>query len=389
MGEDSLPNRRGPLMDIKVLDLGVLIAGPLVACYMGDLGADVVKVERPSGDPCRLNGRYKDGISLTWKFYGRNKRTLVIDFATDEGRRQLLDLVRVADIVVENFRPDTLEKWGLGWEELRAVNPTLIMVRISGFGQQGPNRKRPGFGTIAESMAGFAALNGWPDGPPTLPPGGLADTTAAMAATISALAALHRRETSGEGEMIDVSLIDPLFTLLGCNLIDYTQLGVEPKRTGNRLEFAAPRGAYQCNDGGWFAISGATPDMAKRIFEAVGHPQFADDPRLVTNSARSKNADLVDEIIQRWAGTVTREEALKRLEATGAPVGPIYSMHDILNDAHFKERKLCVDVPDPELGSVCMPNVFARLRNNPSTIRFAGRPLDADRESILRDWGGQ
>lgn len=380
--------RQGPLTDIKVLDLGVLIAGPLVASYLGDLGADVVKVERPTGDPCRLNGRHIDKVGTTWKYFGRNKRTIAIDFATKEGRDQLLELVRAADIVVENFKPGTLEKWGLGYEAFQAVNPGVILVRVSGFGQEGPYSARPGFGTIAESMAGFTALNGWADGPPTLPPVPLADTFASMAAAIGALAALSRRRATGEGEVVDVSLIEPLFSLLGCQLVDYTALGVEPKRVGNRLEFAAPRGAYLCSDGKWFAISGATPDTAKRIFEAVGRPDFADDPRLATNSARSQNVELVDEIIQTWASTVTRPEALERLEATGAPVGPIYTMPDIVADRHFQARPVFVDVPDPELGSVRMPDVFCKLKNNPGRVRFAGRPIDADRAAIMRDWLG-
>lgn len=386
---EELPQRRGPLCDIKVLDLGVVIAGPLVGCYLGDLGADVVKVERPLGDPSRATGRHVDGVSLIWKYIGRNKRTLSLDLNTEEGRARALALAAVADIVVENFRPGTLEKWGLGWETLHAANPRLILVRISGFGQHGPYRERPGFGTIAESMAGFTGLNGWPDGPPTLAPVALADTAAAKAATIAALAALHRRDVSGgEGELVDVSLIEPLFSLFSPQFIDYNFFGEEPKRVGNRLEFASPRGAYRCKDGKWFAISGATPATARKIFEAVGFPNFAADPRFATNAARMQNADAVDEIIQLWASGITREEALARLNETGAPVGPVYSMQDVIDDAHFKARPVYVDVPDPELGLVRMPNVFAQLKNNPGAIRFAGRPVDADRKSILRDWLG-
>ncbi|PQA87654.1 CaiB/BaiF CoA transferase family protein [Hyphococcus luteus] len=386
---DELPPASGPLRGVKVLDLGVVIAGPLVGCYFGDLGADVVKVERPGGDPSRATGRQAKGASLIWKYVGRNKRTLAIDFASEEGRETVLDLVREADIVIENFRPGTLEKWGLGWDDLRKVNPGLIMVRISGFGQEGPYRKRPGFGTIAESMAGFTGLNGWPDGPPTLSPIALADTYAAMAASISALAALHRRHVSGEGELIDVSLIEPLFSCLSPQFIDYSVFGVEPKRAGSRLEFASPRGAYECKDGKWFAISGATPVTAQRIFEATGNSEFASDPRFSTNAARMENAELIDKIIQEWASTITRDEALEKLNETGAPVGPVYTMQDIIDDEHFKMRPIYVDVDDPELGQVRMPNVFAKLANNPGSIRFAGRQVDADRESILREWLGE
>jgi crotonobetainyl-CoA:carnitine CoA-transferase CaiB-like acyl-CoA transferase len=380
---------QGPLTGVRVLDLGVLLAGPLVGCYMGDLGADVVKIERPTGDPSRMTGRKVNDASLIWKHVGRNKRSVAVDLDSDEGRELILRLTSAADIVVENFRPGTLERKGLGWEALKAANPRLILVRVSGFGQKGPYRAKSGFGTVAESMAGFTNLNGWPDGPPTLSPIPLADTAAALAATISALAALVRRNISGEGELIDVSLIEPLFGYLAPQLVDYWFFKEEPRRLGNRLEFAAPRGAYQCQDGKWLALSGATPQTAARIFEAIGRADLNQDPEFDTNDARTRNVDQVDEIIGAWAATLPREEALERLAATGAPVGPVYSMQDIMDDEHFQQRPAFVDVPDPELGSVRLPNVFAQLTNNPGAIRFAGRPVDADRASVLRDWLGE
>jgi crotonobetainyl-CoA:carnitine CoA-transferase CaiB-like acyl-CoA transferase len=386
VNETPLPPRQGPLTGIRVLDLGVLVAGPLVGCYMADLGADVVKVERPGGDPSRVTGRHVKGESLIWKFIGRNKRSIAIDFATAEGRELVLQLAAAADIVIENFRPGTLEKWQLGWDELKKVNPRLIMVRISGFGQQGPYRDRSGFGTVAESMVGFTNLNGWPDGPPTLAPIALADTAAAMAATISALAAVVNRDRTGNGELIDVSLLEPLFSYLGPQLLDYWFFKQEPKRSGNRLEFASPRGAYKCGDGKWLAISGATPQTAARIFEAIGRPELNSDPRFATNTARMQNADEVDAIIGKWAATLTRSEALERLTETGAPVGPVYSMQDILDDPHFQDRGVVADVPDPVLGTLKLPNVFARLQNNPGAMRFGGRAVNADREDILKEW---
>ena len=381
-----LPPRQGPLTGIKVLDLGVLVAGPLVGCYLGDLGADVVKVERPGGDPSRVTGRHVMGESLIWKYLGRNKRSIAVDFANENGRKIVKSLAAKADIVVENFKSGTLEKWGLGWEDLRQVNSRLVMLRICGFGQTGPYKGRPGFGTIAESMAGFTNLNGWPDGPPTLPPIALADTAAAMAGTISALAAIINRDRTGEGEVIDVSLIEPLFSYFGPQLLDYWFHKVEPKRVGNRLEFASPRGAYQCSDGKWFAISGATPQTAQAIFNAIGRPDMNSDPRFATNTARMENADEVDAIIGAWSKTVSREEALARLRETGAPVGPVYSMQDILDDPHFQYRGVAADVPDPVLGTLKLPNVFAQLKNNPGKIRFGGRPVNADRDEIIKDW---
>jgi crotonobetainyl-CoA:carnitine CoA-transferase CaiB-like acyl-CoA transferase len=381
--------RQGPLTNIRVLDLGVLIAGPLVGCYLADFGADVVKVERQTGDPSRVTGRHVEGQSLIWKYIGRNKRSLAVDFGTDEGRDLILRLVATADIVVENFRPGTLEKFGLGWEDLQKVNPRIIMVRISGFGQNGPYRHRAGFGTVAESMAGFTNLNGWPDGPPTLPPVALADSSAAMAATISALAAVVNRDRTGQGELIDVSLIEPLLTLLSPQLLDYWFFKEEPKRWGNRLEFASPRGAYQCKDGKWLAISGATPQSAARIFEAIGRSDIMDNPRFATNADRMANAEEIDAIIGAWAKTLDRDDALERLTGTGAPVGPVYSMQDILDDPHFRARGVVADVPDPVLGTIKLPNVFAKLRNNPGAIRYGGRALDVDRDTILADWLGE
>jgi crotonobetainyl-CoA:carnitine CoA-transferase CaiB-like acyl-CoA transferase len=385
----QMPPAQGPLKGIKVLDLGVLLAGPLVGCYMGDLGADVVKVERPTGDPCRVTGRHVKGESLIWKYLGRNKRSVAVDFASPEGRELILRLAAVADIVLENFRPGTLEKWQLGWEDLRKVNPKIIMVRISGFGQSGPYSDRPGFGTVAESMAGFTNLNGWPEGPPTLAPIALADTAAAMSATISALAALVNRDRTGQGELIDVSLIEPLFSYFGPQLMDYWFFKQEPRRWGNRLEFASPRGAYQCKDGKWLAISGATPQTAARIFEAVGRPDLISDPNFNSNAARMKNADEVDRIIGAWAITLPRDEALAALNKTGAPVGPVYSMQDIMDDPHFQSRGIVADVPDPVLGTVKFPSVFARLSNNPGAIRFGGRPVNADRDTVLKEWLGE
>lgn len=380
---------QGPLTGVRVLDLGVLLAGPLVGCYLGDLGADVVKIERPTGDPSRMTGRRVKGASLIWKAIGRNKRSVAADLDTPEGRELVLRLAAAADIVVENFKPGTLERKGLGWEALKAVNPRLILVRISGFGQDGPYRDRPGFGTVAESMAGFTNLNGWPEGPPTLSPIPLADTAASFAAAISALAALVRRNATGEGELIDVSLIEPLFGYLAPQFLDYCFFKEEPKRLGSRLEFAAPRGAYQCQDGKWLALSGATPQTAAHVFEAIGRGELNQDPEFSTNDARVRNVEKIDAIIAEWAAGLPREEALQRLGATGAAVGPIYSMQDILEDRHFQARPVFVDVPDPELGSVPMPNVFARLANNPGAVRFAGRPVDADRASVLADWLGE
>lgn len=379
----------GPLQGVKVLELGVLVAGPLVGAYLGDLGADVVKVERPEGDPCRMTGRMEKGESLMWKYIGRSKRTIALDFANSDDFRTLCELIAQADILIENFRPGTMEKWNLGWEDLRRMNPRLVMARISGFGQSGPYRSEPGFGTVAESMSGFVNLNGWSDGPPTLAPIALADTAAAFSAALYAVSALLYRNTSGRGQMVDVGLLEPMFSYLGPQLVEYGFTGVEPQRMGNRLGFGSPRGAYQCMDGKWLALSGATPKTARSVFEAIGRSDMNEDPRFSTNEMRLVNIEEVDRIIGEWTATKPRKEAIDILKATGAAVGPVYNLQDSLEDDHFCERQVFTSVDDPVLGKITMPNVLGRLSDTPASIRFAGRPLDADRGEILSEWLGK
>ncbi|GGA68722.1 CoA transferase [Pseudoclavibacter endophyticus] len=379
----------GPLAGLKVLDLGVLIAGPLVGAYLGDLGADVVKVERPGGDPCRLTGTKVGDVSLIWKYIGRNKRTISLDFGDDDDRETLLALVDAADVIIENFRPGTLARHGLDLPTLSKRNPSAVCVSISGFGQHGDYAQRAGFGTVAESMVGFVNVNGWPDGPPTLPPVAMADSAAAMSATIAVLAALLKRESSATGDVIDVSLLEPLFTYLTPQFLDYQFTGMEPQRHGNRLEFAAPRGAYRCGDGKWFAISGATPAGARRIFSAIGRDDMNEDERYLTNTARVQHYDEIDDIIGAWAGERTRDEAIDALAATGAAVGPVYGMSDVLEDQHFAQRQVYVDLPDDDVGHLKLPNVFARFTNSPAAHRHAGRPENADATAIRNSWIGE
>jgi len=379
----------GPLSGIKVLDLGVLIAGPLVGAYFGDLGADVVKVERPGGDPARKTGRFVEDVSLIWKYIGRNKRTIALDFGDDADREVLEALIAEADVVIENFRPGVLERHDLAPARLLALNPRLVITRISGFGQSGPYRDRSGFGTVAESMVGFVNLNGWPDGPPTLPPVALADTTAALAAAVCTLSAVLRARATGEGDVVDVSLLEPLLNMMSPQFIDYQFTGRDPVRVGNRLEFAAPRGAYRCRDGGWIALSGATPRTAASVFEAIGRADLNDDPRFATNAARIEHVEEIDRILADWAATRTREEAVAALESTGAAIGPVYSMADILADPHFRDRGTFTEIPDEELGSIKLPNVFGRFERANAAHRHAGRPVDADREAIVDEWLGR
>jgi formyl-CoA transferase len=380
--------RSGPLIHYKVLDLGVLFAAPLIGSYLADFGADVVKVERPDGgDSLRHLGVIEGCDSLPWKYTGRNKRSIAADLRTSDGQDMVRRLVAKADVVLENFRPGVMERWNLGWDDLHEINPRLVMARVSGFGQQGPYRNRPGFGTIAESMSGYASINGWPDGPPTLPPFGLADGVAALAGAFSVVSALLWRDrVSGEGQSIDIAITDPIFALLGAQATVYDKTGVVQARTGNRVAGSVPRGAYRCRDGKWVALSGSTQAIAERIFAAIGRTDLVEDPRFATNRERIKHADEVDDLLVEWISARDRAEVLEVLVASEAAVGPIYTIADILEDEHFKERPMFVRVPDAELGDVLVPNVIAHLSDTPAAMRHAGRPLDADRDSILADW---
>jgi crotonobetainyl-CoA:carnitine CoA-transferase CaiB-like acyl-CoA transferase len=388
--EFALEEGQGPLVNYRVLDLGVLFAGPMIGCFLAEFGADVVKVEDPhGGDSLRHLGWDVGGTSVFWKWGGRSKRTIAIDLRTEEGQELIRQLVVEADVLIENFRPGVMESWGLSWEVLHAINPKLVMVRVSGFGQDGPYRDRSGFGTLVEAMTGYASVNGWPDGPPTLPPYGLADCTAALAGSFATTSALLWRDAAGgEGQMIDLALTDPIFSIIGSQTALYSTLGKVPERMGNRLPFQAPRGAYQCRDGSWVTLSGASGQSAKRILTAVGGEELAQDERFETNHHRLENADALDEILQDWIGRHDRDEVLKVFVEAGAPIGPVYTVADIFDDPHFQHR-LLVTVPDVDAGEVVLPNVLAKFSETPGRVRGAGRGLDQDRDEVLQDWLGR
>jgi crotonobetainyl-CoA:carnitine CoA-transferase CaiB-like acyl-CoA transferase len=272
-----------PLTGLRVLDLATLFAGPLAATLLGDFGAEVIKVEHPAKpDPSRGHGPAKNGVGLWWKLLGRNKRTMTLDLSKPGGRTTLLRLAATADVIVENFRPGTLEKWGLGWDELSAVNPRLVLARVTAFGQFGPYAHRPGFGTLAEAMSGFAAITGEPDGPPTLPPFGLADSIAALATAYAVMTALAARDRTGTGQVVDMAIIEPILTVLGPQPIWYDQLAHVQGRTGNRSQNNAPRNTYRTADGGWVAVSASATSVAERVMRLVGRPELIDEPWFAT-----------------------------------------------------------------------------------------------------------
>ncbi|MGI5374682.1 CaiB/BaiF CoA transferase family protein [Streptomyces sp. CA-251387] len=385
---DTRPRPPGPLTGLRVLDLATLFAGPLAATMLGDFGAEVVKVEHPEKpDPSRGHGPSKDGVGLWWKVLGRNKRTITLNLSKPGGRATLLRLAATADVVIENFRPGTLEKWDLGWQELSAANPRLVLTRVTGFGQFGPYAHRPGFGTLAEAMSGFAALTGEPDAPPTLPPFGLADSIAALATAYAVMTALAARERTGEGQVVDMALIEPMLLALGPQPTWYDQLGYVQQRTGNRSANNAPRNTYRTADGTWVAVSTSAQSIAERVMHLVGRPDLIDEPWFATGADRARHADVLDRAVGDWIARHTRADVLAAFEKAEAAVAPIQDVRDVMTDPQYAALDTITTVDDPELGPLRMQNVLFRLSATPGTIRWAGRPHGADTEEILTGLG--
>lgn len=377
-----------PLHGLRVLDLATLFAGPLAATMLGDFGAEVVKVEHPQKpDPSRGHGPSKDGVGLWWKLLGRNKRAIALNLSRPGGRATLLRLAATADVIIENFRPGTLEKWDLGWEELSATNPRLILTRVTAFGQFGPYAHRPGFGTLAEAMSGFAAITGEPDAPPTLPPFGLADSIAALATAYAVMTALAARERTGEGQVVDMAIIEPILTVLGPQPLWYDQLAYVQKRTGNRSANNAPRNTYRTADGSWVAVSTSAQSVAERVMRLVGRPDLIDEPWFATGADRAAHADVLDEAVGRWIAANTRTDVLAAFEKAEAAVAPVQDVRDVMTDPQYQALDTVTTVDDPELGPIRMQNVLFRLSSTPGAIRWAGRPHGADTESVLTELG--
>jgi len=369
---------------LRVLDVSTVLAGPLTCQILGDYGADVIKVEHPRGDSMRGHGRSKDGVSLWWKMISRNKRCVALYLGDPEGAEVFRRLVATADVVVESFRPGTFERWGLGYDALRAVNPGLVLVRISGFGQTGPYRERAGFGTLAEAMSGFAAITGEPDGPPTLPPFGLADSIAGLTAANAALMALYHRDAhGGSGQEIDVSILEPLVTVLGPQPTIYDQLGEIPERTGNRSVNNAPRNTYRTADDKWVAVSTSANSVAERVMRLVGHPELIDEPWFATGSGRVEHVEMLDQIVSEWVGERNRDEVVEAFAQAGAAIAPVYDVADLMADEQMVARDAITAVDDPDLGPVRMQNLLFRMSETPGAIRFTGRALGADTDAIL------
>jgi formyl-CoA transferase len=334
----------------------------------------------------RTWGTSKNGVPLFWKVVGRNKRSITLDLHHPRGQAIFKELVAKADVVVENFRPGTMARWGLDYESLRGVNPRLVMLSISAFGQTGPYSPRAGFGTLAEAMSGYAHMTGSPDGPPTLPSFGLADGITGVTGAYAVMVALHERDTmSGLGQAIDLAIYEPLMTVLGFPFVEYDQLGIVAERLGSRLPFASPRNAFRSKDGRWLAMSCSAQSTFARACRAIGQPNLIDDPRFVDNRARTVNHEAIDEIFAEW---IDADTALTVLNEAGAAIAPIYDMRDVFADEHFKVRENIATVEDADLGTLRMQNVVSKLSRTPGRIEHAGPRLGEHTAEVLGEWLG-
>jgi crotonobetainyl-CoA:carnitine CoA-transferase CaiB-like acyl-CoA transferase len=376
----------GPLSGIRVLDISTVYAAPITAMLLGDYGADVLKIEHPRGDPARTHGHSKGGHGLWWKVIARNKRAVTLNLSHPAGRELLEQLAADADVLIENFRPGVLEKWGLGPDVLHQVNPALVILRVTGFGQFGPYATRRAFGTLAEAMTGFAHQTGHPDGPPTLPPFGLADGVAGLAGAIAVLLALYDRERdSGRGQVIDVSLIEPLLTILGPGPSVYDQLKITPGRHGNRSTNNAPRNAYRTRDGCWVAISASATTVAERVMRLVGRPDIAEQPWFDSAGERVRHGDQLDSVVAAWIRARDFDDVMAAFELAGAAIAPIYDVAQLMGDPQIKALDAITTIQDEDLGPLRMQNIMFRLSESPGSIRFAGRRLGQDNEQVYRE----
>ena len=377
-----------PLAGLRVLDVATLFAGPSAATVMADFGADVIKIEHPrKPDPARTHGHSKDGVGLWWKVLGRNKRAVTLDLSRPEGQEVFLELVATADVVIENFRPGTLERWNLDYDRLSAANPGLVLTRVTGFGQFGPRASEPAFGTIAEAMSGFAHSTGQPDGPPTLPPLALADNIAGLAATIATLMALRGRDSTGRGQVVDLAIIEPILAMLGSQLTVFDQLGIVTQRAGNRSENNAPRNTYKTADGDWVAISTSAHTIAERVLVLVGREDLTREPWFGDGHQRAQHADVLDEAVGSWIIERPTDVVVKAFSDAQAALAVVNDMSRVIEDEQYNAIGAIATIDDDELGPIRMPNVMFRLSEQPGALRHAGRGHGVDTDDVLAEVG--
>lgn len=386
--------QNGPLSGFRVLELGNLIAAPYAGRLFAEFGAEVIKVERPrTGDELRQWRLFQGTTSLFWSLQARNKKSITLDLRAPAGQEIACQLLPHIDVVLENFRPGTLEKWNLGYEVMHAINPALILVRISGYGQTGPYRDRPGFGGIAEAMGGLRHLTGYPDRPPTRLGVSLGDSLAGLFGVIGALMALLHRErqrqegaSSGQGQVVDVALYEAVFAVMESLLPEYDGYGLVRQRTGNILPGLTPSNTYPCREGKWVVIGGNADGVFKRLMQAMGHPEVGEDPRFASNVGRTEHREWLDQLIAKWTAQQTLEEVLATLIEAGVPAGPIYDAADIASDPHFQARAMLetheVSIEPGDARAVRFPGVIPKLSETPGGTRWLGPTLGAHNEEV-------
>jgi crotonobetainyl-CoA:carnitine CoA-transferase CaiB-like acyl-CoA transferase len=370
-------SKSGPLDGVRVLELATVVAAPGTGKYLADFGADVIKIEAPSGDPTRRMGWIgpNEIDSYFWKLVNRNKRCISLDLKTSEGKGAFWALLDDANVLIENMRPGKLEALGFGPDKLLRRNPRIVILRVSGFGQEGPYAQHPGFATIAEALSGLASLLGEPEGPPLLPPIALTDEVTALVGAFATLAALRHAEKTGEGQVVDVSLLESIFQIMGPLVSAFAHMGYIQPRLGSGIPYTVPRGTYQCADGKWVAISSSADSVAARVLDLVG---LTGDHRFIDFQARSANREALEEIVRAWVKERASEEVIRAFRGADAAIAPLYDMSDIFRDDHFRDRHMITEVD-----GVAMQNVVARLSKTPGAVRHPGRPFNADQEQIL------
>ena len=390
-----MPSSSGPLSGLKVLDLSIIVAGGTATSLLADFGAEVVKVERPgTGDPLRNWGPFAKGVSLWWKVHSRNKKSVSLNLARQEGQELLKQLAKEADLLVEGFRPGAMERWGLGPDDLQRVNPGLIMVRFSGFGQTGPYKDRPGFGTIAECMSGYVGMTGFPDSPPVLPPIPLADEIAGVFGAMAGMMALYHRDArnqaagSSKGQVIDVSLFEPLFRLCVPHVTMYNLLGISRERVGNDFPDAAPRSLYQTSEDDWLGLSATSQSTFESLTSAMGLQELAGDARFEDNAARMDNREALNDVLKTWLGQRSTAEVMEQLIPAGGVVGPVYDAAQIAQDPHYQQREDIIDIDDPQLGRTRMPGVVPKFSDTPGAVEHAGPTLGEHNCHVYGSWLG-
>jgi formyl-CoA transferase len=378
----------GPLAGVRVLELGSLIAGPFCAKTLADFGAEVVKVEPPGdGDPLRRWRRMRNGVSLWWQVQSRNKRSVTLDLRQPEGQEAVRRLAARSDIVIENFRPGAMERWNLGWEQLSAANPKLVMVRISGYGQSGPYRDRPGFAAIAEAVGGLRYVTGYPDRPPVRPNLSVGDTLASLHGVIGALLALRHIQNGGGGQVIDVALYESVFNVMESLLPEYDAQGFVRERSGSTLPGIAPSNLYPCRDGTYVLIAGNADSLYRRLMTAIGREDLRDDPALAKNDGRAAQMKRIDDAIAEWTSTHSQQEVIQEMERAEVPVGRIYSAADIATDPHYAARGMLLDSVAGDGEPLRQPGVVPKLSATPGAIRRAAPKLGEHTDEVLREAG--